>query len=249
MWIFGTFCDEFCVATRLYLKLDLAPSRETLLHFCEQIRRAFPSMTRFRRRADGAVVLDEEERAQSGRRYLRIGTNALRFGQFGPPAREAVAQFGRVVFTQAPVQLSLSDLDYQNMEVLYAFDLEYAGNHDELVAETLLGDNPLMAAVRGGERRIIECQPCIGVALGSEDLSTHAYIDVRGRTSMFEIRSGEYEPQPLTVYLTLRRDLRTAPSDLLRTHQELLELGEEYAASRVIPHVVRPLREAIASRR
>ncbi|MBP9025811.1 MAG: hypothetical protein KBH81_06665, partial [Phycisphaerae bacterium] len=79
MWIFGTFCDEFCVATRLYLKLDLAPSRETLLHFCEQIRRAFPSMTRFRRRADGAVVLDEEERAQSGRRYLRIGTNALRF--------------------------------------------------------------------------------------------------------------------------------------------------------------------------
>jgi hypothetical protein len=249
MWIFGTFCDEFCVATRLFLKLDLAPSRETLLHFCEQIRRAFPGMTRFRRRSDGAVVLDEEEREQGGRRYMRISGSTLRFAQFSPPGREAVAQLGRVIFSQAPVHLSLSDLDYQSMEVIYSFDLEYTGNHDELVAEALLGDNPLMSAVMGNDRRIIECQPCIGVALRGEDLNTQAYIDVRGRTSMFEIRSGEYEPQALTVYLTVRRDLRNTPSDLIRTHQELLELGEEFAASRVIPHVVRPLREAIASRR
>jgi hypothetical protein len=248
MWIFETLCDEFYVATRLFLKLELTPSRETLLHFCEQMRRAFPGMSRFRRRSDGAVVLDEEDREQGGRRYIRLSSNALRFAQFSPPSRDAVSQFGRVIFNQAPAHLSFSDLDYQNLEVVYAFDLEYAGNHDELVAEALLSENPLLAAVMGDSRRIIDCQPCVGVTL-SEDLNTQAYIDVRGRTSMYEIRSGEYEPQPLSVYLTLRRDLRNAPADLARTHQELLELGEEFAASRVVPHVVRPLREAIASRR
>jgi hypothetical protein len=248
MWIFGTLCDEFYVATRLHLKLELAPSRETLLHFCEQIRRAFPGMSRFRRRSDGTIVLDEEGGEQGGRRYMRLSGNALRLAQFSPPSREAVAQFGKVVFSQAPAHLSFSDLDYQSMEVVYGFDLEYAGNHDELVAEALLSENPLLVAMMGGNQRIIDCQPCVGVVLG-DDLNTQVYIDVRGRTSMFEIRSGEFEPQALSVYLTVRRDLRTAPADLVRAHPALLELGEEYAASRVIPHVVRPLREAIASRR
>ena len=58
MWSFGAFCDEFYVNTRLYLKLDLAPSRETVLHFMEQIRRAFPRLTRLRRRDDDGLVLD-----------------------------------------------------------------------------------------------------------------------------------------------------------------------------------------------
>ena len=141
MWALGALCDEFYVGTRLYLKLELRPSRETLLHFCEQLRRAFPGMSRFRRRNDRTVVLDEEEPTQGSRRYLRLAPDALRFGQFNPPNPAALTAFARVLFAYAPHHLSLSDLDYSSLEIVYGFDLEYRGNHDELVAQTLFVSN------------------------------------------------------------------------------------------------------------
>ena len=201
MWAFDAFCDEFSLGTRLFLKLDLSPSRESLLQFCEQVRRAFPDMVRFRRREDGSIMLDEEADTQAGRRYLRIDANALRLGQFSPPSRQAFSAFATMVLSHAPYYLSLSDLDYDSLEVMFGFDLEYCGNHDELVAETLLGDNPLHAALAGDGRRIIDCQPCVGAAL-DEECRTQAYLEIRGRTSMYELRSAEYEAQALSVYLS-----------------------------------------------
>ena len=249
MWAFDTFADEFHVATRLYFKLDLCPSRETLLHFFDHVRRAYPGMLRFRRRDDGATILDEEAQIDGHRRYIRVDNQALRFGHLGPPNQEAVASFAKMILTHSPYHLSLSDLDYDSLEVAYSFDLEYCGNHDELVAETLLGDSPLQAALLGHDARIIDCQPCLGFAL-TEDCATQAYLDIRGRTSMHELRSEEYEPQLLSVRLALRRYFRNgAPPDLTAVHHELLTTGEAMAANRIVPQIVRPLREAIASRR
>ncbi len=247
MWVFGSQCDEFYVATRLFLKLDLSPTRESLLHFCERIRRAYPTMRRLRRREDGGIILDEEDDRQRGRRYLRLHAEALRFGLVDPPDRGEVTAMADLILNQAPAHLSLSDLDYHSLEVAYGFDLEYAGNHDEIVAETLLGENPLHAALAGGNRRVIDCQPCLGVSL-SDDFATQAYLDVKGRTSMHELRIGEFEPQVLSVYLTLRREFPAGTTtELAGLHQSLLELGEELAVTRVIPQIVRPLREAIAT--
>ena len=249
MWPLATFCDEFYVATRLFLKLELVPSRETVLHFFEQVRRAFPGMTRLRRRENGALVLDEDDQGHAGRRYLRLDSDALRLGMFSPPDRAAVLALAQMVFSHAPAHLSLSELDYDGMEVVYGFDLEYSGNHDALVAEALFAENPLLAAIVGDHRPVIDCQPCFGVAL-TDDYNTQAYVDVRGRTSMQELRSGDYEAQLLSVYLTLRQDFRDGPpSDLTAAHETLMETGEEIASARVIPHVVLPLRDAIASRR
>jgi hypothetical protein len=249
MWSFDTFSDRFYVVTRLYFKLDLVPSRETLLHFFDHVRRTYPGMRRFRRREDGAVTLDEGGPGDAQRRYVRVGNQSLRFGQIGPADKQAVASFAEMMLTHSPYHLSLSDLDYDSLEVAFGFDLEYSGNHDELVAETLLGESPLQANFLGAEGRVIDCQPCLGFAL-TEDCATQAYIDVRGRTSMYELRSEEYEPQLLSVRLTVRRYFRNgAPADLNAVHQELLGAGEAIAAGRVVPQIVLPLREAIASRR
>lgn len=249
MWSFDNVCDDFYVATRLFFKLDLDPSRETLLHFCDQVRRAYPAMRRFRRRDDGSIVLDEEGGEGAQRRYLRVARDSLRFGQLNPPDHDAVASFAGLVLAHSPYHLSLSNLDYESLEVAFGFDLEYAGNHDELIAETLLGDSPLQAALLGHAGQVIDCQPCVGFSL-SEDLATQAYLEVRGRTSMYELRSGEYEPQLVSVYLTVRRSFRSAPpGDLVVMHAELLSIAEVLAANRVLPLVLRPLREAITSRR
>lgn len=248
MWAFHSISDDFYTATRLFLKLELSPSRETLLHFFEQIRRAHPAMQRFRARENGAG-LDEEAGEDGQRRYVRLDPRSLRFGFLNPPGREQVQSFGDLILTQAPPQLSLSPLDYDSLEVLYGFDLEYSGNHDELIAETLLADSPLAGALTGGDVRVIDCQPCLGFAL-TPDCATQVYLDVRGRSSMHELRTGQYEPQLISVYLTLRRSFRhTTPDNLVADFHELASLGETIAAGRVIPRVVRPLREAIATRR
>lgn len=249
MWSFGAFCDEFYINTRLYLKLDLDPSRETLLHFMEQIRRAFPRMSRLRRRDDDGLVLDEENREGHERRFVRIDRNTLRFGNSRPVDVDAVSGFAGMVLRQAPVHLSLSDLDYDYMEVAFGFDLEYRGNHDELVADTLFPDHPLLNALTGDDQRVIDCQPFFGVKL-TDDCEKQVYLEVKGRTSTYEIRTGEYEPTPLSIYLTVRRYWGfAADKDLLSVHRDLLATGEQYAADCAVPHLVQPLAAAIASRR
>src|SRR5262245_49342669 len=120
MWSFGALCDEFSVAARLFLKLDLDPTRETILHFFEQIRRAEPRLTRFRRRDDGGLVLDEDDSSGEGRRYVRLDPGALKFGAFDPNEAQVVSKLGKRVLTLAPVQLSLSDLDYDYIEVVFS---------------------------------------------------------------------------------------------------------------------------------
>lgn len=250
MWSLGAFCDEFSVTTRLFLKLEMDPSREAILHYFEQLRRAFPRLGRLRRRDDGALLLDEEAATGEGRRYVRIDAAALKFGFYSPPTAEAYAAFAEAVLQQAPYQLSLSDLDYDQMEVVLAFDLEYRGNHDELVAETFFADHPLYTLMSGAGQHIIDCQPFWGVTL-SENCDTQAYLEIKGRTTTFEVRSGEFEAAPLSVNLTARRYWGStgSASDLLAVHKELLAAAENIAARRVVPHVVKPLAAAIASRR
>ena len=248
MWSFSAFCDEFYVNSRLFLKLDLTPTRETLLHFMEQIRRAFPRMTRLRRRENDSLVLDEENRESQGRRFLRVDNRALRFGCTRPPALNAVNSFADMILQQAPHHLSLSDLDFDYMEVSYGFDLDYRGNHDELVAETIFADLPLLQAMTRDRERVIDCQPFFGVKL-TEDCEKQVFIEVKGRTSTFEIRTGEYETTPLSVIVTVRRYWGFADDrDLVEVHRDLLETGQHYAAQCAVPYLVQPLAAAIASR-
>lgn len=249
MWSFGAFCDEFYINSRLFLKLELDSSRETLLHLFEQLRRVYPRLSRLRRREDGGLVLDEERQDGDVRRYLRIDPAALRFGCYGAPDLATVAAYAERVLNLAPAHLSLSDLDLDYMETVYAFDLEYRGNHDELVAETLFADHPLMRVLSGDGEKPLDCQPFFGVSI-SEQCDQQIYLEIKGRTATYEVRTGEFESSPLSVYLTVRRYWGFGEQgDLAAQHRQLLAIGEKYATERVLPAVVQPLAAAIASRR
>lgn len=273
MWSFEALCDEFFVGSRLHFKLDLCPTRESVLHLLEQVRRHFPGMARFRRREDGSVVLDEVEpslaaatepgpdpsepdaspapadAADGARRYFRIGNDSLKFGMHSPPSPDALQRYADVILRLSPAALTLSELDLDQIEVVFGFDLEYAGNHDALVWDTLLADSPLHTALRGERERVIDCQPTLGLAL-SEDCTLQAYIDIKSRTNTFEVRTGEYQPAVLGVYLAVRRFWSGGSlSNLASAHHEMLEVGQRLVGERVVPHVVHPLAAAIASRR
>ena len=246
---FRALCDEFYITTRLFLKLELNPSRETILHFFDRVRREFPGLSKFRRRDDGTLLLEEGESDSDGRQFVRIDTDSLRFGVHNPTDLDSIASLGRCVLEQAPHHLSLSDLDIDHLELVFGFDLEYCGNHDELVAAALFGENPLAANLGEDDQRVIDCQPFWGFSL-SPECDLQAYIEIKSRTSTFEVRTGEFETSPLTVFSTVRRYWGFGPPmDLVDAHTELISVGERFASERVVAHVVQPLAQAIASGR
>lgn len=245
---FGTICDEFFVSTRLHLKLELPKSRETVLHFFDRIRREIPRLDRMRRRNDGALILEEDSESTS-RMWIRLDATCLRFGQVNPPDVDAPQRLAALVLEHAPYHLTLTGLDIDRMEFIYSFDLDYRGNHDQLVAETLLAEHPFSSFLGGDDsRHITECQPCLGISL-TPDCELQAYVELRSRSTTFEASRGQFEPRPLSVNLSLRRYWGDGGEhELLATHQELHDHANRIATDRVIPMIVNPLAHAIASR-
>ncbi len=246
---FGAHCDDFHVAARLFLKLDLATQRETVLHFFDSVKREFPGMRRLRRRDDGTLILEENATDGGTRRWLRLDDAAVRLGYHNPPSPDDARRFGRVVLKMAPFHLTLGELDYDHLEVVYEFDLEYRGNHDQLVADALYGDGPLASLFScESVHHTIDVQPFLGMSV-SEHCDMQVYIEVKSRTSTFEVRTQQFETQPLSVFLTVRRYWGfTETGSLEEAHTDMTECADEWAADRVVPLVVNPLAQAIASR-
>ncbi|HUU81957.1 MAG TPA: hypothetical protein VM243_00510 [Phycisphaerae bacterium] len=247
---FDSVCDDFYVSSRLFLKLDMSLERDTVLSFFDRIRRELPTLTKFRRRDDGCLVLEEEDAGQgASRRWIRLAPGSLRFGHFGPPDTTTVRRMAEVILEHAPYYLTFSELDFDHLEVVYGFDLEYRGNHDQMVAETFYAEHPLAAFLQADEaRHTIDAQPYLGIAL-TEDCDLQAYVEIKSRTSIFEVRTGDYESEPISVYLTVRRYWGLSGGGaLLAVQRMLFDTADELAATRVVPTFVVPLADAIASR-
>jgi hypothetical protein len=173
----------------------------------------------------------------------------VRFGHFAPQLNDDFHALAPFILDQAPYHLGLGELDIDHMEVVMGFDLEYQGNHDQLLADTFWADHPLGALLHGTDaHHVIDAQPYLGIAL-SPDCDMQAYVDVKSRTGTYEIRTGDYESQSLGVFLTLRKYWGFGESgSLVEAHRQLAEKAEQLAAERVVPLLVNPLAQAIASR-
>lgn len=245
----GAVCDDFYVSGRLFLKMDIRPERETVLHFFDRLRKKYPGLRKLRRREGGGIIVEEDAEDGGSRRWVRVEANSLRFGQFGPAGLDEVREFGQLVLSQAPFHFTLGDLDYDHLELVFAFDLAYRGNHDQLVAETLLGENAASAFLFGEQAaHVIDAQPYYGIALTPE-CDLQAYVEVKSRTTTFEVRREAHEVVPMTVYLTVRKywgvQPPAAPAEAI---ERLFEIGEQLASDAVVPNFVNPLAAAIASR-
>jgi hypothetical protein len=195
------------------------------------------------------VVLEDEHEEQATRRWIRVDQGSLRFGQYSPTDVDEVRRFGELIVTQAPFHLTFSDIDYDYLEVIYGFDLEYRGNHDQLVAETLFGDPAARGFLFGDQSlHVIDAQPYFGVAL-SPGCDLQAYVEVKSRTTTFEVRNGAFEPAPISVYLTARKYWAVEePRTLEDALRSLFDLADELASDKIVPNFVNPLAAAIASR-
>lgn len=245
--VYNTVCDDFYVNLRVGTQMNLPHQRETLLHFFEQIQKSYPEMTRFRRNEQNEYTL-EEDRERDSYRWLSIEAQRLACGHVNPGQVEDALKLHATVLDHAPYALGLSKVEIDYVDLLFGFDLEYAGNHDEIVAESLYAESPLSALLEESGTKAMDFQPSVTVAL-TEDCRLQARIDVVTRTNSYQVRTGDYSTDVISVYLIIRRfwgdRVKESYEDLLK---QLAERAEELANKYVVPRIVQPIRAAIGTR-
>lgn len=242
---YSSLSDDFYVNMNLSTEMELPNNRETVLHYFEHIQKKYPTMRNFYCRDKGDFVL-EEDKDRGHYRWATIENRRVCSGQVNPGSvGEALAQH-KLVLEIAPYMLSVSPLDCEALDLLFGFDFTYRGNHNQLVAEAL-GLSP--ALERLGDlagASIINHEPSITLAL-DEDCRTQCRLSIETRTNAYQVRTGDYPEEQLSVYLTARQYGSLGPdSTFVTALEQLTQICHEMVNNYVIENVLRPLARAIA---
>jgi hypothetical protein len=244
---YSAFCEDFYVNMRLGSQLSLPHSRETLLHLFERVQKGFPTMTRFRKTESGEFNLEEDRGGQSYR-WMSLESKRLSSGHVNPGTVEESLKLHSLLLEMVPCHLGISPIEVDYLDVLFGFDLGFGGNHDEIIAESLFGESPLACLTEMPGSKAVDFQPTITVAL-SDDCRLQARIDVVTRTNSYQVRTGDYSDDAISVYLIVRRYWGDRPREPMeKLFVEMTEKAEQLCDSYIIPRVLRPISSAIASR-
>lgn len=252
---FNALCNDFYVNMKLMLKMDLPKSRETVLDMFERLRKAYPAMGQFRRYKDEYAL--ESPQADLPHRWAAMRSNYLRAGTVNAPTMAQAYCLHQTLLALAPSYLSISPLDVDYIELLYGFDLAAGGNHDAIVLGALLANSPLSALVDVPGATPIDFQPMVGMAMPRRgdtevffEVKTHHGARGDGESAAGAMGGPEVtgEAAPISVYVTLRKFGPVLEvEELPRLFAALCEKGEDLVHQRVIPGLIVPIREAIAS--
>ena len=244
---FGAFCEDFYVNMRLGSQLNLPHQRETLLHFFERVQKQFPTMSRFRKNENGELNL-EEDRGSESYRWVSLEQKRVSAGHVNPGTVEESLKLHTMLLEHVPHLLGVSNVEIDYLDVLFGFDLGFSGNHDEIIADSLLCDSPLSCLTEEKGAKPVDFQPTVTVAL-SDDCRLQARIDVVTRTNSYQVRTGDYSDDVISVYLILRRYWGDRPKDPMeKLLADMAERGEELCLNHLIPKVLKPISNVISSR-
>ncbi len=243
---YGALCSDFFINAQLGVKMDLPMGRETVLDLFTRIRRDEPSMRRLKRYRD-ELALESPERDRR-RLWMSVRASAVRTGAVNPRTLDEAHDLHRLVLRTAPFYLGVVPIDIDHLEVTFGFDLAAKGNHNAIVHEALLAGSPLASLLEGEGVAPIDLQPLAGIAL-TERCDIQAFVEVKTRTSVRQVRAARFSEDPLSVFVSVRRvgdfeDVGALPD----AFTDLAGRAEALIQTRVVPHVLTPLREVIASR-
>ena len=242
---YSSLCDDFYVNMNLSTEMELPTNRETILHFFERIQKTYPSMRNFYCRDRGDFVL-EEDKDQGAYRWCTIEPRRICSGLVNPESVKLPLEQHRLVLDLAPYMLSVSTLDCEALDLMFGFDFTYRGNHNQLVAEAL-GVGPSMDRLLDiPGATVINYEPSLTVAL-DEECRIQCRLSIETRTSAYQVRTGEFSEDQISVYVTARQYGSLSPD---RTYSETLDrlsqICHEMIESHVIEHVLRPLARTIS---
>ena len=156
--------DEFYVNVHLNTEMELPNNRDTVLHFFEQMKKGFPELRNFYTRENGDLVLESEKEDES-HRWLAIEPRRLCSGHFNPEALDDSFRQHELVLDLAPHLLTISLLDCEALDVMFGFDFNFEGNHDEVVREALGVGHGLEGLFELPRAQVINYEPSITLAL------------------------------------------------------------------------------------
>lgn len=246
----GIWAHHHSIQQRLAVRMDLPDRREPVLDFFDRLRREFPSFVRMHR--DDRLHVLESTRVGAESMLVGLLATEVWSAHANPATPEDAYRLHATVLDVAPMYLSITPIDVESLELTFAFQFEAEGNRDELVAEALLGDSPLASMMGGGgsrsdgtrrgQTRLVDCQPFASLEVDRKR-GLHAMLEVRTRTG----DAGDGEPSgPIFVDLTVRRTGSVRAVEELPGVMEMLRTeGEELVASRLVPTVLNPLRQAV----
>jgi len=239
--------DDFYINMNLNTEMDLPTGRETVLHFFEQLRKRYPSMRNFYARDKNEFVL-EEDKDQGAYRWVSVEGKRILSGYVNPPTWDDAAEQHLFVLGQIPYSLSVSPLDCESLNLMYGFDFNYRGNHNQIVAEAL-GLPPAFERLAMQEGHVpVGYEPAIQLAL-DEDCKVQCRLSVETRTSAYHVRTNEFPEDQLSVYLTIRRFGSLDPSEsFVDAMRQLQDQGVRILDNFVISNVLEPLKQAITIR-
>ena len=243
---YGSLADDFFLNIGLHTALELPSARETVLQFCEAVQKEFPQMTSFYQ-GEGKEFILEGDRQSGSYRWMEVHPQRLLAGYFNPPAVEDAYALHRWLLRRSVFFLGVSALDVDSLDVTYGFNMDYRGNRDKVVAEALLGGSALGAFALDEDGCNIGCEPAVIIAL-DEECSLQARLSVETRSSAYQVQSGQYEDEPISLYLTVR-GYPTA-GRLLQIEEAFADqcrAGEGLIERLVIPQVIRSIAAAIAA--
>lgn len=242
---FDDVADDFFVNLNLQTTLALPTNRETILHFFEAVQKEFPAMTNFAHGEGGEHVL-EGDRDSGNYQWLEVQTRRLIAGYFNPPTPDHGYRQHRWLLDRSTYFLGVSGLDIECLDVLFGFNLDFNGNRDAIVSQALLGNSPL-AGFAADIGRSLECEPSLVVSL-DEACSLQARLSVETRSNSYQVRTGNYEDDPITVYLTIRQYPR--PGQVIKLQESFnaqCEYCQDIARRIVVPNILQPISDAIAA--
>ena len=110
----------------------------------------------------------------------------------------------KLVLDLAPYMLSLSTLDCEALDLLFGFDFTYRGNHNQLVAEALGLSPALERLLEVPHATIVNYEPTVTLAL-DDDCRMQCRLSIETRTNAYQVRTGDFPEEQLSVYVTARR--------------------------------------------
>jgi len=246
---YSSLCDDFYLEMYLNTELDLPTERDTVLAFFERIQRQFGSMGCFYRSENDQYCL-EEVRSSGRYRWVTLETDRIGSGVVNPSAFEDAYVLNRLVLDLAPYMLAVNHLDIDSLDVTFAMDFDYAGNHDEVIAEALFSSTAFNCLLDLPHTHPIGYSPSVLVAL-SDDCRTQGRISVESKISAYEPRS---KKQSLDEAITLSFTVRQYPPgtekfDALKSFENQCRLVQELMAEKIVPNFVQPLANVIAQKR
>lgn len=243
---FRGLADDFFVNLNLQTTLALPDSRETILHFCEAVQKEFAEMTSFYQRDSGEFVL-EGDRDSGTYQWMELQSRRLTAGFFNPPDLSRAYRMHQWLLERSLYYLGVSGLDIECLDVLFGFNLDYVGNRDTIVAEALLGNSPLGNLLSLESARPIEFEPSLVMAL-EEECYLQARLSLETRSSSYQVRTGNYEDEPISVYFTVRQYPRLhRVMELQDSFKRQCEVCEDLSERIIVPNVIQPIATAIAS--